>query len=357
MCEIVCAQDIDRRKPGRLFILYQSLFQLLGKKQYYPEYQNINRSLNLKFDFPYSTLSNKLVLKAFVGLIAAVIKRFFYKIFILEQWFLIFNIGDNSLGSFDQYKRIMPPPDRFWADPHIIHKKDRHYIFVEEYLYRDGKGRISVIELDKLGIQLNSCPVLETKYHLSYPFTFFFDNTYFMVPESSENRTIDLYECIEFPHKWRFVMHLMEDVVAVDTTLFYYSNKWWLFTAMPENPDALPMVNLHLFSSEIFQTNHWKPHPQNPIVTHLASARPAGRIFIQDGKIYRPSQDNSKHYGYGFDLNEICRLSESEYLENRIFSIRPHWDKKIKGTHTFSREGQLTVIDVYRLRPRLLHRN
>jgi hypothetical protein len=68
-------------------------------------------------------------------------------------------------------------------------------------------------------------------------------------------------------------------------------------------------------------------------------------LFVKDGKLFRPSQDCSQGYGHGVDLNEIEILSETEYCERRILSIRPDWDKKIVATHTFASCGDLTVID------------
>jgi hypothetical protein len=173
-----------------------------------------------------------------------------------------------------------------------------------------------------------------------------------LVPETAENKSIDLYECTEFPYKWRFVIHLMRDVTAVDTTLFYYSDKWWLFTAIPEIHDSLPKVKLFLFYSDTLITDTWKPHSQNPIVNNSYTSRPAGKIFIEDNKIYRPSQDCSHNYGYGININEITQLSENDYEEKRVSSIKPGWDNTIKGTHTYNKEGRLTVIDGYRRLPR-----
>ena len=54
-----------------------------------------------------------------------------------------------------------------------------------------------------------------------------------------------------------------------------------------------------------FLTNKWTPHPENPIVTDIRTARPGGKIFIQDGKIYRPSQDCSIRYGRALNMNQI----------------------------------------------------
>jgi hypothetical protein len=248
---------------------------------------------------------------------------------------------------------MVPPKDRFWADPHVILADGHYYIFVEEYIYREKKAHISVIDMDEQGNCITSAPVLEKAYHLSYPFVFPWQNSYYMVPESAENKTIELYESITFPYEWKFKMNLMENVRAVDTTLFHHDGKWWLFTGIAQNEGSLPLVELFVFcSSELF-TNKWDSHPMNPVVSDVEHARPAGKVFTRDGRIYRPSQNCSKMYGYGFDLNEILFLSDAEYVEKKVFSVRPHWDKKVKGTHTFTKEGQLTIIDAFMRRRRL----
>ena len=50
-------------------------------------------------------------------------------------------------------------------------------------------------------------------------------------------------------------------------------------------------------------------------------------------------------YGYGFDLNEIVILSETEYDEKTVTSVRPDWTDKVIATHTYANRGGLTVID------------
>ena len=40
-----------------------------------------------------------------------------------------------------------------------------------------------------------------------------------MVPESSSSNQIRLYECIQFPMKWKFKCTLMDNISAVDTIL------------------------------------------------------------------------------------------------------------------------------------------
>ncbi len=296
--------------------------------------------------------SNLMSLWLIARLATRIIREMFFRIFFLDGWFLMFDLEANGSKPFKNYKKMVPHKNKFWADPHITRVNGKYYIFLEEFSREKNKGHISVIEMDELGDWKEPVKVLEKDYHLSYPFIFEWENKYYMVPESRANRTIDLYECTEFPGKWIFKQCLMENISAVDTTLVRYSNRWWLFTAMAENEAAGPNVALYLFSKDDLFGGEWKAHPLNPIISDVKNARPAGSIFIKNGKLFRPSQDCSKDYGYGFDLNEIEILSETDYCERKTLSARPDWDKKIRATHTFATHGNLTVIDALRLNPR-----
>lgn len=330
-----------------------TLLYRLGEKKFLREIENFNQDLNFYDHRQYKTPSNILMLNLIAKLFGRIILRIYQKTFYLDQWHLIFDLHKDISTSFCKFKTLFPPKDRFWADPHVIQADGRYYIFVEEYIYKKRKGQISVIEMDRQGNCKDTVRVLERDYHLSYPFVFEWEGKYFMVPESAQNKTIDLYECIEFPYEWKFKMNLMKNVNAVDTTLFHYCGKWWLFTGMAENEGSLPLVELFLFSSNVLFTSEWNPHPLNPIVSDVKRARPAGRLFTRNGKIFRPSQDCSKFYGYGFDLNEILLLSETEYSEKEVISVRPNWDKKIQATHTFTSDGQLTIVDAFMRRRKL----
>ena len=323
------------------------LLQRLGEERYSQETEKFNTALLPKIK-KYEVPSNVLALKSISKLIIRQIKEFIQRVFYVNQWFLLFSLKKDVTDNFREFIKLMPPKEKFWADPHIIQVNGKYYIFIEEFLSAKNKGHISVMELDQLGNWKAPVKILERDYHLSYPFIFEWNNKFYMVPESHENKSIDLYECIEFPYAWRFKQCLMQNVSAVDTTLIHYSNKWWLFTAIAENDAAVPNVELFLFYSDDLFSGEWKPHLQNPVISDVKSARPAGSLLVKDGRLFRPSQDCSKMYGYGFDLNEIEVLSETEYRERKIFSIQPDWDKRILATHTFANCGNLTVIDVFR---------
>jgi hypothetical protein len=263
-----------------------------------------------------------------------------------KQWSLLYCIEPEHSYSFTHYKKITPPNDRFWADPHVIYQNNTYYIFIEEYLYNEKKGHISVIKMNEKGEYQQPIPVLNKEYHLSYPFVFQHDGDYYMIPETAKNKTIELYKSSNFPFDWQWQMNLMEDITAVDTTLYFHNNKWWMFVNLIENEGASSLDELFIFYSEELHSNQWQPHKQNPVVSDVKNSRPAGAMFSMNNKIYRPAQNCSQRYGYGFNLNEIELLNELEYKEKIISDIKPNWDKNLLASHTFSKVNCLHVIDV-----------
>ncbi len=272
------------------------------------------------------------------------------------SWTLLYKIGNNEnflRNNYGDFSQIMPGREKFWADPFIVYRDEKYYVFVEEFIYGKNKGHISVLELDKDGNLHDSRTSLEKPYHLSYPFVFETGGEYYMIPESGQNRTIDLYRSAGFPYKWDYVKTIMKDLNAVDTTLFYHDNKWWLFTLI-ENIESTQenSPELYLYYAGSIFSDNWSSHPMNPVVTDVRKARPAGGIFVSDGIIYRPGQDCAERYGRAFSFNRITKLSTTEYHEEQVQKVLPHWSRHLKGAHTFNTERNITIIDAYKYRRR-----
>src|SRR6266496_3116502 len=273
-------------------------------------------------------------------------KKKVWHLFNMEQSDLLyFNTQGELPLSIADYKELIPSKDKFWADHCVFNFNKKYFIFFEEYLFKKKKAHISVAELDKTGKLSAPQIVLDKPYHLSYPFVFNAGTDIFMVPETSGNRTIEIYKCISFPDKWKFQMNLMEDLHAVDATIHYYKNKFWLFVNIKENKGASAWDELFLFHSDELLSINWKPHPKNPVISDVRQARPAGRIFSHNEKLYRPSQDCSCTYGYATNINEIITINETEYKERKIKTIFPEWNKKVSAVHTYSYTDGLTVVD------------
>ncbi len=254
-----------------------------------------------------------------------------------------FNGGALNLASF---KPVTMPKGVFHADPFIITKDGINYIFFEEYMYLTNKAHISVMKIDDRGNCSTPVIVLDKPYHLSYPFVFKWEGEYFMIPETSANKTVELYKAASFPYQWELVMNLMENIVLLDATLIYENNTWWMFGSTSNTPFASTNDQLVLYySNNLFSTN-WTPHPQNPVATDIANCRPAGKIFRINNELFRPAQNNaSRQYGYALTFNKINRLTETDYYEEKVSEIIPGKDNNLTAVHTFNFSDGLVLID------------
>lgn len=238
------------------------------------------------------------------------------------------------------FRWIESPPGRFYADPFMIEESGRAWVFFEDFEYAANRGRISCAQLGSDGA-FEPLPVLERPYHLSYPCIFRADNNLYMIPESAENGTVELYRCTQFPDRWRFERTLLE-LPAVDSTVWTDAGMFWLFVTLQEPRGH--GIQLWLFSASTLM-GKWTPHPANPISTDVRKSRGAGAIFRHNGKLFRPSQDCSGHYGRSFTLNEIVVLDADHYEERACVTVDPIWAPGLVGTHTYSHIGQVEVID------------
>jgi hypothetical protein len=273
-------------------------------------------------------------------------KERFYDLFYLAQWGLLYRFGDKITTDSSQFKKITPPKDRFWADPHVIYKNGIYFIFIEEKVNDGSKAWISVIELYNDGTYSKPVPILKENYHLSYPFVFENEKDIYMIPETSENKTIELYRCTEFPHKWVKEINLMENVLAFDTTLLFSDNRWWLFANMIDRPNMSSWDELSIFYSDDLKSTKWIAHQSNPVISDVRKARPAGAIYEEGGRLFRPSQDCSKRYGYCININEITCLTEKDYKEELREEIKPKTEMNETAVHTINHLANFTIIDV-----------
>jgi hypothetical protein len=235
------------------------------------------------------------------------------------------------------------------ADPFVLERGGDTYVFFEDEPGGE-KAHISYVQLDA-DARPTSPPatVLAAPHHLSYPFVFCHDGEIFMIPESSADRTVALYRASPFPSTWIPEQVLLRDVRAYDATLLVDGARLWLFAVLAEQ-GAAPSDDLHLYSSEAL-SGPWEPHPANPVVSDVRSARPAGRIFRHDGYLVRPSQDCSRRYGYAIVFNRIDTLTGDEYAETPIGRIEPDWLPGLVATHTYNFGSLVEVIDGKRLVP------
>ena len=268
-----------------------------------------------------------------------------------EQWRLMIGFDprqphDNRTpqSSVFRFKPLIPPDDRFWADPFPVMHDGRHLIFFEELVFGQRYGRICLIEITADGRASAPIVVLERPYHLSYPYVFEYAGSWYMMPEMAARGVQEVFRATSFPNEWELHTTHNFDRIVVDPTLHFDGQRWWLFVGTAPSPESrCDALSLYHSDSPL---GPWQPHVANPVVSDARAARPAGRLFRAGEDLIRPAQDGTPGYGTAIVFKRVVRLDVDAYVEETIGRIDPHWAPDVVGTHTINAAGQLTVIDV-----------
>lgn len=272
------------------------------------------------------------------------------------QWVLAYSLREAAASRTEPdldlsgYQVLTPPSGTSWADPFPVTHDGKSLLFVEEIPRDHARGHISVLELQPDGQWSQSAPVLRCSYHLSYPFIFRWAGNWYLLPETSERRRVELHRAVDFPHQWELDRVLLDDVDAVDATLALVAGRWWMFVNI--GVDAVSTWDeLHLFHASS-PLGPWKPHRRNPVISDVRHARPAGRLWIAGGQLYRPAQDCSMRYGHSLVVSRVDRLDVEDYRETPVTVMRPDWTPGIVATHTINAAGPVSVVDALMPMPR-----
>lgn len=231
----------------------------------------------------------------------------------------------------------------YYADPFPFVHQGKTWLFCEEFPYATRKGIISVAECAADGTPGPFVPVLETACHMSYPAVFDHDGLILMMPETTGNRTLELYRADPFPHRWVRHAVLMSDVYMGDATLFSHENRVWL-AATTTDHGATDRDSLSLFHTSALG-EAFTPHPLNPVVVNVCGARPAGWLERCADGLRRPGQDCTGGYGWGLTIARIDRLDTETYRETQLAAFAPPASLKASGLHTVNRAGRFETID------------
>lgn len=206
-------------------------------------------------------------------------------------------------------KDVTDAPAEFIADPFILLHNSTYYMFFEVLDKALGKGVIGLATSENGQSWNYEKIVLREKYHLSYPYVFKFNGDFYMIPESCEANRVFLYKAKNFPYEWDIACELLNGKY-VDSSIFQYDNKWWMFAGQSGK--------LHLFFSNNLE-GKWIEHPKSPLITNnFTITRPGGRVIVDKNEIYRYTQDGEVNYGSAIRVFTIKQLSEREYEEEEV---------------------------------------
>ena len=275
--------------------------------------------------------------------------RFHYReLFLFEIW----NIGIVKMPVSDFLNPLVQIPEPYWlpaagkdryhADPFGFAVNGELHMLVEAYNYKERLGKIASIDFNT--VTLNTLPpktILDTGYHLAYPFLFQHEDNWYCIPETANNMSLDIYSYDPEGRSLTYLTSLLTGIAVVDATLYYYSSCWWLFFTKKGNTNT----GLHIwYSNKMF--GPYSPHENNPVKIDIRSARQAGPLFEHEGALYRPAQNCSETYGGGISINHITELTPTSFREEVVSLVAPFGHHKWKsGLHTLCAAGDFTIID------------
>lgn len=183
--------------------------------------------------------------------------------------------------------------------------------------------------------------LMESPAHLSYPFVIHDGDDVYFMPEHAGARNVSAFR-LNRAGLGDEKTTILADSELLDSTILKWQGRYWLFgldDSRSKNSD------LHIYFAEHWR-GPWLAHPLNPVKTDVRNSRPAGTPFVHEGRLYRPAQDCSTHYGSATVLNEIVLLTVSDFEERAVARIQPQTGSEYSyGLHTISTAGSYTLID------------
>jgi hypothetical protein len=262
------------------------------------------------------------------------------------RWFVA--MRRNSGGSIADPERMdltgfrevpLPQGTDQMADPFPWEAEGRSYLLFEDVPTGSPRGRLGCVEVFENGSCSEMKIILERDYHLSYPCVVPANGELFLLPETAEAGRVDLYRFSRFPWEVELVSSLVEGLALVDTAPILVDGRWYFFTTT-----AAPFMETLLFQADRLD-GAWNLHPCSPISGSVRNSRSAGNLFWRNGRLYRPTQDCSMRYGYAIQVNEVTRLTPTEFEERGIGYVTPSWMPRLLGTHTWNEISRFQVID------------
>ncbi|TAN11406.1 MAG: hypothetical protein EPN37_17385 [Chitinophagaceae bacterium] len=272
------------------------------------------------------------------------ISRPLYKIFHIKRecWALFLGEGDFFKADIRRSAPQPMPKNEFWADPFLISRDGKSYVFFENYSYETKIAKISAGSIENNRIK-DVRDVLVKNYHLSYPHLVEEDGVLYLIPETGGSMRLEVYKCVEFPYSWELYSTHFEGEYIGDTTYFQdEKGDRWLFLNKGKSINS----ELYIYKIDNLRMERVVPHAMNPVYIDCRKARNAGSVFKYEEEYYRPNQRNIDGiYGRELGINKIKVLTLTEYEEELIRVIKPDFKKGLQAIHTFNQIPGLFVVD------------
>jgi len=244
--------------------------------------------------------------------------------------------SDNKKG---EYSFLKPTVNYWYADPFVLEKGGKTYIFVEAYNLWLAKGEIGVTLFENERFSPVKSIIVK-EFHMSYPNVFEWNSKVYMIPETSAANQIQLYEATDFPYSWTLKKVLVDHIKVVDTSVLR-TKGGKLIIYSKENCDNGEVLWFQLEDDL---------SARRIDVSRVAQERPGGNPIHLQNEIFRPLQDCQKCYGNRlllYKMNSDFNKPEAlaQIVDSNCISNIPN--RKYNKVHTINRSDNYEVIDAH----------
>lgn len=227
----------------------------------------------------------------------------------------------------------------FQADPFLIEKDDKLYVFYEAFSFRNSKGTLRCRILDRELVELDDIRLEgfdDLMCHLSFPYLIHINDQLFMIPESSERKEVILFKSIEFPARWKQVKVLISDTELTDNIFISVNETCYLLSTTMDNEIIIHSAD-HLYGQ-------WQRiNPALKVSNH--HHRGAGAPYHVDNRIFFLTQEcTPETYGKSIYIKELVTLNDANFDENLIEQINSSINHS-DGVHTLNFSNNYIVYD------------
>lgn len=255
-------------------------------------------------------------------------------------------------------KAFVPLPylkDFWYADPFLMRWKGRDYLLVEAFDQKEEKGVIAVSEIGAALKGDTFQTVISEDYHLSFPMVFEWNGEMYMIPETGNNRSLNLYKKGDSPYEWKLVAEKELEYPLVDVIVMEKTSDSLILLGSEVSDENGLLVTYSWCKlvktdkdSYILQENY--NHQEKR--TFNLKDRNAGLPYMYHDKWYLVTQESSEiDYGVYLNFREM-KEKKGEISSESTFHFGPKDvkiegidSKKIIGIHTFNSCGDYEVID------------
>ena len=264
----------------------------------------------------------------------------------------VYTVGIRLRGSSDDYRSI-PRSEGYWyADPLTFKYDDEWYLFTEAYDQEKCIGRIAVSLIGRNGSVSTPKVIISEDYHMSFPFVFDWRGGIYMIPETSDNNTINLYRCVHFPFDWKLEAQFHTSKPVVDTIVVEKNDEKLKLLGSVINEENPFYVSYQRYSIEIDGDMFSFKEGICPINWNLKD-RNAGKPFPLGEICVIPTQESSQT-DYGKQIN-FRKLGDDLIPEDTtivtLHTGNVHFGSSIKeenviGVHTYSQTDDFELVDL-----------